>query len=262
MNLVVNARDAMPKGGIVKIRTEALDLVKPLKRDRAEVPPGSYVSIKVIDQGTGIPRDKLQKIFEPFFTTKRTGEGTGLGLSTAYGIVKQTGGFIFADSVVGKGSSFTLILPTQPVVEIEETLNVKAPVIESEELPSSVVLLVEDEAPVRAFASRALKLKGFTVLEAGSGEEALDLVRDPNLHIDVFVTDVIMPGLKGPEWVARAREMRSDVSVVFVSGYAEDVFSDNGLEILNSSFLQKPFSLAELAEVVQKAVAQPEPMKE
>ena len=122
--------------------------------------------------------------------------------------------------------------------------------------------LVEDEAPVRAFASRALKLKGFTVLEAGSGEEALDLVRDPNLHIDVFVTDVIMPGLKGPEWVARAREMRSDVSVVFVSGYAEDVFSDNGLEILNSSFLQKPFSLAELAEVVQKAVAQPEPMKE
>ena len=122
--------------------------------------------------------------------------------------------------------------------------------------------MVEDEAPVRAFASRALKLKGFTVLEAGSGEEALDLVRDPNLHIDVFVTDVIMPGLKGPEWVARAREMRSDVSVVFVSGYAEDVLSDNGLEILNSSFLQKPFSLAELAEVVQKAVAQPEPMKE
>ena len=262
MNLVVNARDAMPKGGIVKICTEALDLVKPLKRDRAEVPPGSYVSIKVIDQGTGIPRDKLQKIFEPFFTTKRTSEGTGLGLSTAYGIVKQTGGFIFADSVVGKGSSFTLILPTQPVVEIEETLNVKAPVMEGEELPSSVVLLVEDEAPVRAFASRALKLKGFTVLEAGSGEEALDLVRDPNLHIDVFVTDVIMPGLKGPEWVAQAREVRSDLSVVFVSGYAEDVFSDNGLEILNSSFLQKPFSLAELAEVVQKAVAQPEPMKE
>ena len=134
--------------------------------------------------------------------------------------------------------------------------------MESEELPSSVVLLVEDEAPVRAFASRALKLKGFTVLEAGSGEEALDLVRDPNLHIDVFVTDVIMPGLKGPEWVAQAREVRSDLSVVFVSGYAEDVFSDNGLEILNSSFLQKPFSLAELAEVVQKAVAQPEPMKE
>ena len=99
------------------------------------------------------------------------------------------------------------------------------------------------------------------MLEAGSGEEALDLVRDPSLHIDVFVTDVIMPGLKGPEWVTQAREVRSDVSVVFVSGYAEAVFSDNGLEILNSSFLQKPFSLAELAEVVQKAVAQPEPMR-
>ncbi|MCW1956881.1 ATP-binding protein [uncultured Lentibacter sp.] len=260
MNLVVNARDAMPKGGVVKIRTEALELVKPLQRDRAEVPPGAYVSIQVIDQGTGIPADKLQKIFEPFFTTKRTGEGTGLGLSTAYGIVKQTGGFIFADSDVGQGSTFTLILPTLALGEPEPQAPPDAPMIQAEEIISSVVLLVEDEAPVRAFASRALKLKGFTVLEAGSGEEALDIVRDTNLEIDVFVTDVIMPGLKGPEWVAQARALRGDVKVVFVSGYAEDVFSDNGLEISNSAFLQKPFSLADLAETVQRAVARPDPV--
>ncbi|WP_439111215.1 ATP-binding protein [Lentibacter sp.] len=257
MNLVVNARDAMRKGGTVRIRTEALTLTTPMSRDRAEVPVGMYVSIKVIDEGTGIPTDKLQKIFEPFFTTKRTGEGTGLGLSTAYGIVKQTGGFIFADSTVGKGSCFTVILPAQdseqPAAPV--SLPVAAPAVEARS--DATVLLVEDEAPVRAFAARALKLKGFSVLEAGSGEEALEIVKDRSVHIDVFVSDVIMPGLKGPEWVLEARKRRGNVKVVFMSGYAEDVFSDNGLEIENSSFLQKPFSLSDLAEMVQAATAEP-----
>lgn len=255
MNLVVNARDAMPQGGVVRIRTEPLTLTTPLKRDRAEVPAARYVSIKVIDEGTGIPSDKLQKIFEPFFTTKRTGEGTGLGLSTAYGIVKQTGGFIFADSTVGKGSCFTLLLPTdESLCEAHETQAVPAAKAAPVARPDLTVLLVEDEAPVRAFASRALKLKGYTVLEAGSGEEALAFVRDDSLQIDIFVTDVIMPGLKGPDWVAQARALRGDITVIFVSGYAEDVFNDNGLDVPNSRFLQKPFSLAELAEVVQAAV--------
>ncbi|MCV2891976.1 PAS domain-containing hybrid sensor histidine kinase/response regulator [Lentibacter sp. XHP0401] len=262
MNLVVNARDAMQESGVVTIRTAGLTLDAPLMRDRAEVPPGSYVSIKVIDQGTGIPADKLQKIFEPFFTTKRTGEGTGLGLSTAYGIVKQTGGFIFADSKVGKGSCFTLLLPTQEAAEQVPAPDAGIAEAERMEMPDSTILLVEDEAPVRAFASRALKLKGFTVLEASSGEEALDILKDETLHVDAFVTDVIMPGLKGPEWVIEARKLRRDVNVVFVSGYAEDVFNDNGFEIPCSTFLQKPFSLGELADVVQAAVSQPFPVNQ
>lgn len=255
MNLVVNARDAMPRGGTVSIVTQTIRLQQPLERDRATVPPGRYVSVKVIDEGKGIPPEKLQKIFEPFFTTKRTGEGTGLGLSTAYGIVKQTGGFIFADSEPGKGSCFTLMFPSHA----EEAVPSSEPVMAAEpaepERRDAVILLAEDEAPVRAFASRALKLKGFSVIEAGSGEEALDMLADMSLHVDIFVSDVMMPGRKGPEWVAQALEVRPDVRVVFVSGYAEDAFRDDGPNIEGALFLQKPFSLAELANIVQIALS-------
>jgi len=255
MNLVVNARDAMPRGGVVRIVTQTETLEQPLERDRATVPPGPYVSVKVFDEGKGIPADKLQKIFEPFFTTKRTGEGTGLGLSTAYGIVKQTGGYIFADSEVGKGSCFTLMFPSH--AEQMESAEETGPAAEhaEPEMHDAVIVLAEDEAPVRAFASRALKLKGFTVIEAGSGEEALDILADESLHVDVFVSDVIMPGLKGPEWVARALEDRPDVRVVFVSGYAEDAFPEDGPNVENAMFLQKPFSLVELANVVQTVLS-------
>ncbi|KKL78159.1 hypothetical protein LCGC14_2027640, partial [marine sediment metagenome] len=162
MNLVVNARDAMPNGGEIRIETRRHRLAQPLKRDRVEVPVGDYVLVRVTDEGTGIAPDKLPKIFEPFFTTKRTGEGTGLGLSTAYGIVKQTGGYIFADSDPGKGAEFVLYFPahdrpeTMVVAPAERKPRVTAPSGEG------VVLLVEDEAPVRAFASRALRMRGFT----------------------------------------------------------------------------------------------------
>ncbi|MFZ5961609.1 ATP-binding protein [Thalassococcus sp. BH17M4-6] len=255
MNLVVNARDAMPDGGSIEIETGQLVLREPLKRDRATVAPGSYVSVKVTDEGTGIPTDKLQKIFEPFFTTKPTGEGTGLGLSTVYGIVKQTGGFIFVDSVPGQGSCFTLLLPSHdatlaPPKAPQPQLPRKMP-IQGE----GVVLLVEDEAPVRAFASRALRLRGFTVIEAGSAEEALALLEDEGLSVDVFVTDVVMPGLDGPTWVRQALKDRPEVRVVFVSGYAEDLFDDDQQRIANSIFLPKPFSLNDLTEVVYQQIA-------
>jgi two-component system cell cycle sensor histidine kinase/response regulator CckA len=252
MNLVVNARDAMPAGGEIRIVTECLTLEEPLTRDRVTVPAGDYVTVEVIDSGLGIASDKLQKVFEPFFTTKRTGEGTGLGLSTAYGIVKQTGGFIFVDSQPGVGTTFVLYFPVHdhspevsPRPDVAERSN-------ASDASDGVVLLVEDEAPVRAFASRALRLRGFTVLEAESAEAALKTLEDENLTVDVFVTDVVMPGMDGPSWVREALKERPDVRVVFVSGYAEDSFGEEQSRIPNSVFLPKPFSLNELTEMVHK----------
>ena len=250
MNLVVNARDAMPQGGEIRIETEVVTLDAPLERDRATVPAGDYVTVKVRDEGVGISRDKLQKIFEPFYTTKRTGEGTGLGLSMAYGIIKQTGGYIFVDSVEGAGTEFTLFLPIYEPGEEEQIAPAAARAPELPKQGEGVVLLVEDEAPVRAFASRALRLRGYTVLEAESAEDALQLLEDPELSVDVFVTDVVMPGMDGPSWVRKALEFRPKVRVVFVSGYAEGAFEDQAPEVPNSVFLPKPFSLNQLAETV------------
>jgi len=252
MNLVVNARDAMPQGGEIRIETEGVLLREPLERDRVTLPPGAYVSVKVSDHGHGIPADKLQKVFEPFYTTKRTGEGTGLGLSTAYGIVKQSVGYIFVDSVVGQGTCFTLLFPGHDLVTlpVQQTL-APEPFVSTSRYGDGVVLLVEDEAPVRAFASRALRLRGYTVIEADSAEQALKTLEDPDLSIDIFVTDVIMPGMDGPSWVREALKRRPGVRVVFVSGYAEESFGDAQARIPNSVFLPKPFSLNDLTETVK-----------
>jgi two-component system cell cycle sensor histidine kinase/response regulator CckA len=252
MNLVVNARDAMSSGGTILIETDERVLEKPMKNGRAKVPAGAYVVVRVQDEGVGIPHDKLEKIFEPFYTTKRTGEGTGLGLSTVYGIVKQSGGFIFVDSTPGKGSVFTLMFPI-----CEEPLTIPPivldpPKVQPARFGDGVVLLVEDEAPVRAFASRALAHRGFKVIEAGNAEDALALLQDADLKVDVFVTDVVMPGLDGPSWVRKARATRPDVPVVFMSGYAEDVFKSQGARIESSAFLAKPFSLTDLTSIVSQ----------
>lgn len=250
MNLVVNARDAMPAGGEIRIVTECVTLEKSLSRDRATVPAGDYVTVEVMDVGVGIAPDKLQKVFEPFFTTKRTGEGTGLGLSTAYGIIKQTGGFIFVDSTPGTGTTFILYFPVYDTVP-QQVHKPKQPARPATaHSADGVILLVEDEAPVRAFASRALRLRGFTVLEADSAEAALKTLEDENLNVDVFVTDVVMPGMDGPSWVREALKVRPDVRVVFVSGYAEDSFGEEQSNIPNSVFLPKPFSLNELTDMV------------
>ncbi len=251
MNLVVNARDAMPDGGRIQVETRALKLPEPLERDRACVPAGDYVVMTVRDEGCGIAADRLPKIFEPFYSTKRVGEGTGLGLSMAYGIVKQSGGFIFADSVVGSGTGFTIYFPAHHKPEALAPAAPEAPRRKALPAEGGVVLLVEDEAPVRAFASRALRLRGYTVLEAESAEQALETLEDGQLQIDIFVTDVVMPGMDGPSWVSKALKDRPDVKVVFVSGYAEDSFSHNRAKIPNSVFLPKPFSLSQLTETVQ-----------
>lgn len=254
MNLVVNARDAMSDGGEIRISTESRQIVRPLKRDRATVPPGDYVVVKVEDEGVGIPADKLVKIFEPFFTTKRTGEGTGLGLSTAYGIIKQTGGYIFVDSVVGKGTTFSLYFRAYDGAPEEERPGPETSGKLQLQQGEGVVLLVEDEAPVRAFASRALRMRGYTVLEAENAEQALETLSDKSLKVDVFVTDVVMPGMDGPSWVRKALKERPGVRVVFVSGYAEDRFSDEQNGIPNSVFLPKPFSLNELTATVHDQI--------
>lgn len=250
MNLVVNARDAMNGEGTIRIETEVAVLKAPLARDRVTVPAGEYCLITVSDEGCGIPQDKLKRVFEPFYTSKKTGEGTGLGLSTAYGIVKQSGGFIFVDSVVGVGTRFQLYFPVDHTAPAALQATPKAQKVEIGRKGEGVVLLVEDEAPVRAFASRALQLKGFTVLEASCAEEALKKLEDKDMDVDVFVTDVIMPGVDGPTWVAEALKARPDTRVLFMSGYAEERVDDLRRSIPNSSFLQKPFSLTDLTTTV------------
>ncbi len=258
VNLVVNARDAMEDGGIVTLRTRNLALEEELKRDRANVPAGRYSVIEVQDTGAGIPANLVNKIFEPFYTTKRVGEGTGLGLSTAYGIIKQSGGFIFVDSAVDQGTCFTIYLPVYEGSTVAESkIAVPPPEANSSVTDLTgrgVVLLVEDEAPVRSFAARALRMRGYEVLEADCGEAALALVEQPDTHVDLFVSDVVMPGIDGPSWVRKALKMRPDVSTIFVSGYAEDAFKEGHEEIPNSSFLAKPFSLNDLTSRVREHI--------
>jgi two-component system cell cycle sensor histidine kinase/response regulator CckA len=216
------------------------------------VPAGDYVLVKVKDNGCGISEEKLHKIFEPFYTTKKTGDGTGLGLSTAYGIIKQSGGFIFADSELDSGTEFTIYFPTHDKPIVPAKAEYASPALVETGLADGVVLLVEDEAPVRAFASRALQYRGFQVVEADCGETALELLNDGTLEVDVVLTDVIMPGMDGPTWIKEARKNRPSLRVVFMSGYADGSAVEEQLTIPESVFLPKPFSLVELTSTVRK----------
>jgi two-component system cell cycle sensor histidine kinase/response regulator CckA len=256
MNLVVNARDAMPGGGRLRIVTRNAHIAAERQRGRAVMPKGDYVIIEVIDEGEGIAPDKINQIFEPFFTTKRAGEGTGLGLSTVYGIVKQTGGFVFVDSAPGQGSTFSIYLPRHEMTDADRKV-AAAPVAPkfTDLTGRGVVLLIEDETPVRAFGVRALRLRGYEVLEAASGEEALEILADPALRVDVIVSDVVMPGMDGPSCVREARKLRPDVKVVFVSGYAEDALKRGMDGIGSCHFLAKPFSLNDLTAKVKECVS-------
>ncbi|MFQ8431423.1 ATP-binding protein [Amaricoccus sp. W119] len=253
MNLVVNARDAMPRGGEVRVTTRNEHFDQDVNRDRAAILKGDYVVIEVADSGIGIPRDRLNKIFEPFYTTKQVGEGTGLGLSTAYGIIKQTGGFIFAESPPGQGATFTIYLPAHDSRDAAPTPEIEAP--RPRDLTGrGLVLLAEDEDAVRSFAARALRLRGYTVVEASSGEEALEILRDADFHVDIMLSDVIMPGLDGPAWVREAIRTRPTAKVIFMSGYAEDAFVGGDGGIPDAAFLAKPFTLQELTERVKEAL--------
>jgi len=256
MNLVVNARDAMLDGGEVLITAQNIRLDSPLQRDRATVPAGDYVRIGVKDTGTGINSDNLAKVFEPFYTTKRVGEGTGLGLSTVYGIIKQTGGFVFVDSLLAVGTEFSIYLPSYFGEQAERPVNA-APKAATEKEPTQTgaILLVEDEKPVRSFAARALRLRGYEVDEAENAEMAIEMLGQVGGKYDLYISDIIMPGNDGPTWVRQALKSHPETKVIFMSGYAEDVFEDGKPDIDGAVFLQKPFSLSELTESVSQRLA-------
>lgn len=255
INLVVNARDAMPKGGTVTIRTANETVTTPSTLGTAIMPAGEYVRIEVADSGIGIPKEHLGKIFDPFFTTKPVGQGTGLGLATVYGIVKQTGGFITVDSEVGRGTTFRIFLPRHRIDE-------NAPVVAELERagPRDVtgqdtILLVEDEEAVRSFAARALKLRGYSVLEAAGGEEALEIVQNAKAPIHLLITDVVMPNMDGPTLVRAVKRIRPEMAVIFMSGYAEEAFRRNDEKAEDLHFLPKPFGLKQLAAKVKEVLA-------
>ena len=252
MNLVVNARDAMPEGGEVQIISGLYSCAQDATVHKVVVPAGDYVRIEVCDTGCGIRKERLHKIFEPFYTTKEVGEGTGLGLSMAYGIIKQTGGFIFADSVPGQGSTFTILLPAQHRERRPQKPVDKPKPTTAKALNGLSVMLVEDETPVRTFASRALRMHGVVVTEAASAEEALKKFDEPEMIVDIIVSDVVMPGMDGPTWVRMALRERPDTQVIFVSGYAEESFAREQADFPNAIFLPKPFSLKQLIEKVRE----------
>ncbi len=256
VNLAVNARDAMPSGGKLRIRTA--NVTEPESRALGEqhLVPAEYVLVEVTDTGTGMPPEVMQKIFEPFFSTKEIGRGTGLGLSTVYGIVKQTGGFIFVDSELGKGTTLRVYLPRY--IEIESDVE-EAPKIERREKPRDLtgrgtVLLVEDEDAVRSFAARALGQRGYHVLEASTGTEALEVFNAHEGEVDLVVSDVVMPEMDGPTLLKELRQQRPDLKIIFMSGYAEDAFRRNLTEKEDFMFLQKPFDLKQLAAAVKAAL--------
>ena len=253
INLAVNARDAMPEGGRLTIRTANVHQAAALRRGHEVMPAGDYVSIVVVDTGVGISADNLQRIFEPFFSTKELGSGTGLGLSTVYGIVKQTGGFVFADSTPGQGSVFEIYLPRHHAGET--VIPGRAEPAEPKDLTGTgTVMLVEDDDAVRMFTARALRNKGYRVIEAKSGETALDLIRDAADKINLLITDVVMPQMDGPTLIRQVRLIDPDIKVIFISGYTEEAFRqrlDSDREI---HFLAKPFSLKQLAIKVKDVV--------
>ena len=257
MNLGVNAGHAMPEGGELTMRTSNVAPDDPIIDNYDVMAPNAYVQIEISDTGSGIAPENLEKIFEPFFTTKGQGQGTGLGLSTVYGIIKQMNGFIFCESELGKGTTFRIFLPRYEGKSPSEEPVVakKASTTKPKDLSGTgCVLLVEDEEAVRSFAVRALELRGYKVLDAPGGEEALEIVMENLDEIDLIVSDVIMPGMTGPEMMRKVRELRSDVTFIFISGYAEDAFREEMLEDENFRFLAKPFSLNDLAVKVKEAL--------
>ena len=253
INLVVNARDAMPSGGTITLRTRNVPAAECGAFKEDVLLPGDYVAIAVEDNGTGIPPEVREKIFEPFFTTKEVGKGTGLGLSMVYGIVKQTEGYVFCDSEVGRGTTFTILLPRYVATEADEPVKkeVAKPVADS--TGHGTILLVEDEEAVRAFGARALAARGYTVLEASSGLEALEVAEANPGVINLVVSDVVMPEMDGPTMFGELRKRGIKAKVIFVSGYAEDAFAKNLPEGEDFGFLPKPFSLKQLIEAVKNA---------
>jgi two-component system cell cycle sensor histidine kinase/response regulator CckA len=273
VNLAVNARDAMADGGTLTLRTANVT-AKDCERFHAKgMPAADYVLVEVVDTGSGIPAGIIDKIFEPFFSTKDVGKGTGLGLSTVYGIVKQTGGFIYVDSAERKGTTFRIFLPRH----VPGAQEAAAPQISEADAPAiagalaaadqvlraaaadltgrGTILLVEDEEGLRALNARGLASRGYTVLEAGNGVEAIEVLEKSNGHVDLVVSDVVMPEMDGPALLKELRSRKPDLKIIFVSGYAEDAFQKHLPEHGQYAFLPKPFTLKQLVAAVKETMA-------
>jgi two-component system cell cycle sensor histidine kinase/response regulator CckA len=265
VNLAVNARDAMPEGGKLTVRTANLTSEEAADLAYKGMPPADYVRIDIIDTGTGIPPDIVDKIFEPFFSTKEVGKGTGLGLSTVYGIVKQTGGFIYVDSEADKGTSFHIFLPRHhPEQEVQgdaHATNGAAKETPAETKPRTdltgqgTILLVEDEEGLRSLNARGLRSRGYSVIEASNGIEAMEALEQENGAVDLVVSDVVMPEMDGPTLLKTMRGRNPDLKIIFVSGYAEDAFEKSLPENQQFAFLPKPFTLSQLVAAVKETMA-------
>ena len=261
VNLAVNARDAMPDGGRLTVRTVNVTAEESTRLAYKGMPAAEYVRIDVTDTGTGIPPEIVNKIFEPFFSTKEVGKGTGLGLSTVYGIVKQTGGFVYVDSEPGKGTSFRIFLPRHHPEQEEvasETAAAKDAAAEAKPRTDltgqGTILLVEDEDGLRSLNARGLRSRGYSVIEASNGVEAVEAMEEKNGAVDLVVSDVVMPEMDGPTLLRTLRSRNPDLKIIFVSGYAEDAFAKSLGEDEKFEFLPKPFTLAQLVAAVKETM--------
>ncbi|MEP6838128.1 MAG: response regulator, partial [Bradyrhizobium sp.] len=261
VNLAVNARDAMPDGGKLTVKTANVTADEAAQMSYKGMPAADYVRIDISDTGTGIPADIVDKIFEPFFSTKEVGKGTGLGLSTVYGIVKQTGGFVYVDSEAGKGTSFRIFLPrhrpeleAQPEPQVVKEAPAEPPKPRADLTGQGTILLVEDEDGLRSLNARGLRSRGYSVIEASNGIEAMEALEEKDGAVDLVVSDVVMPEMDGPTLLREMRKRNPNLKIIFVSGYAEEAFDKSLPENEQFAFLPKPFALSALVEKVKETM--------
>jgi two-component system, cell cycle sensor histidine kinase and response regulator CckA len=255
MNLVVNARDAMPAGGTITLETENASLEPSAGTEAFSVTRGPYVRLSVTDTGTGMAPEIQARVFEPFFTTKALGRGTGLGLSTVYGIVKQTGGYIWVDSQVGQGTRVRIYLPRDKAAPVR--LDERPVARGKARRGSETLLVVEDEEGVRELMQAWLESHGYRVLVAGNGVEALETCQAYQGPIDLVVADMVMPAMGGPALARKLKPLRPGLRVMFISGYADATPGDRDVLDEPTLFLQKPFALSVLVGKVREALDQP-----
>ena len=250
LNLAVNARDAMPNGGTLEIETADVELDEAYARTHPPAQPGNYVVLSVSDSGSGIAKDDLPRIFEPFFTTKETGKGTGLGLAIVYGIVKQSGGYIWVYSEPGLGTTFKLYFPVTIASLGTEPHNITV----AEQPGGETILIVEDDDAIRANVRDCLQHLGYTVLEAASGQAALETCESREGRIHLVMTDLVMPGMSGREMAVHISRRYPDIRLMYTSGYTNDVAARHELRQDGTVFLEKPYTVADLARSVRRAL--------
>ncbi len=255
----------MPDGGKLTVRTANVTVDEAAQLSHKGMPAADYVRIDISDTGTGIPADIVDKIFEPFFSTKEVGKGTGLGLSTVYGIVKQTGGFVYVDSVPGEGTSFRIFLPrhrpeldAQPEAQgangAAKDAAAEPPKPRPDLTGQGTILLVEDEDGLRSLNARGLRSRGYSVIEAANGIEAMEALEEKDGAVDLVVSDVVMPEMDGPTLLREMRKRNPNLKIIFVSGYAEEAFDKSLPENEQFAFLPKPFALSALVEKVKETM--------